>query len=588
MILTLYNVIIYGDNIVTYYFLRIFIMEQNKKIEKEEQGAFSIKKQIIYIVVFVALIALTFYAIVSQNENLTLEGFLNYTFSLKMGWLIAAVMCVFLFILLEGLSIRYIAAKLGYKRGYYQSFIYSAADIYFSAITPSASGGQPASAFFMVKDKIPMSVTTITLILNVMQYTASLSVIAAACFILRPEYFFIFDSWSKLLIILGIVFQLFLTLFFALLIFFPNIIKKSCEGVINLLFRIHLLRKRRRKLNKLYQMMDEYQECAKIIKESPAMIGVAFLLNLLQRVSVVAVTYCVYMGSGQTGHSFIDIMTVQGYVLIGSNSLPVPGAVGIADYLLLLITQDLLLRVKGKRVLNMLGFYNYTVILTYLSLCSAVTGIFVGVSGTGHPFIATTCLMVCGFLDAFDGIVARSKKDRTEQEKKFGIQIDSLVDLVAFGVLPCAIGYSCYTSHYLNSFKLSDKWHFMKPLANCKVTIFFIVFALFVLAALIRLAYFNVMEEERQNKTDEKRKYYLGLPVTSSCLIFPTIMLIQYIIGKGFDISPFYVVAMLIVAFLYVSKIKIKKPGLKGIMIMVAIGAVEFGLLLFFRFMYGH
>ena len=56
MILTLYNVIIYGDNIVTYYFLRIFIMEQNKKIEKEDQGAFSIKKQIIYIVVFVALI----------------------------------------------------------------------------------------------------------------------------------------------------------------------------------------------------------------------------------------------------------------------------------------------------------------------------------------------------------------------------------------------------------------------------------------------------------------------------------------------------------------------------------------------------
>ena len=98
-------------------------MEQNKKIEKEDQSAFSIKKQIIYIVVFVALIALTFYAIVSQNENLTLEGFLDYTFSLKIGWLIAAVMCVFMFILLEGLSIRYIAAKLGYKRGYYQSLL---------------------------------------------------------------------------------------------------------------------------------------------------------------------------------------------------------------------------------------------------------------------------------------------------------------------------------------------------------------------------------------------------------------------------------------------------------------------------------
>ena len=76
-------------------------MEQNKKIEKEDQSAFSIKKQIIYIVVFVALIALTFYAIVSQNENLTLEGFLDYTFSLKIGWLIAAVMCVFMFTCLK-------------------------------------------------------------------------------------------------------------------------------------------------------------------------------------------------------------------------------------------------------------------------------------------------------------------------------------------------------------------------------------------------------------------------------------------------------------------------------------------------------
>lgn len=308
-------------------------MVKDKKVEKDNQNAFSLKKQIIYIVVFVALIALTFYAIVSQNEHLTLEGFLNYTFSLKIGWLLAAVLCVFMFILLEGLSIRYIAEKLGYKRGYYQSFIYSAADIYFSAITPSASGGQPASAYFMVKDKIPMSVTTITLVLNVMQYTASLSVIAGACFLLRPGYFFTFDSWSRLLITLGVVFQVGLTILFALLIFFPNIIKKCSEGVINLLFRMKLLRKRRKKLNKLYNMMQEYQECAVIIKKSPAMIGVAFLLNLLQRVFVVAVTYCVYMGSGQTGHSFIDIMTMQGYVLIGSNSIPVPGAVGIADYL---------------------------------------------------------------------------------------------------------------------------------------------------------------------------------------------------------------------------------------------------------------
>ena len=309
-------------------------MDENKKI-KEESSALSVKKQIIYVAVFLVLIALTFYAIISQNKDLTLAGFLEYTFSLNFGWLLAAVMCVFLFILFEGMSIRYIAGKLGYKRGLYNNFIYAAADIYFSAITPSATGGQPASAYYMVKDKIPMSVTTITLVFNVMQYTMSIAVISAGCFILRPEYFFQFDSWSKLLIILGIVFQMIFTLIFALLIFCPNIIKNICEGVINFLTRIHIMRKRRKKLNKLYKMMDEYKECAKIIKQSPVIVAVAFLFNLLQRISILGVTYCVYMGSGQRGYSFIDLMVMQGYVLVGSNSIPIPGAVGIADYLFL-------------------------------------------------------------------------------------------------------------------------------------------------------------------------------------------------------------------------------------------------------------
>lgn len=232
----------------------------------------------------------------------------------------------------------------------------------------------------------------------------------------------------------------------------------------------------------------------------------------------------------------------------------------------------------------MLGFYNYTVILTYISLCSAVTGIFTAIAGTGHPFIATCCLLLSGFCDAFDGIVARSKKDRTEQEKKFGIQIDSLVDLIAFGVLPCAIGYACYMSHVGKGFILSEKWTAFKILADNKLAIYFIVFCIFILAGLIRLAYFNVMEEERQSKTSEKRKYYEGIPITTSCLIFPTIMLIQYIVGDAFDISPYYVLALLITAFLFVSKVHIRKPGFKVIMIMVGVGLVEFALMIVFKF----
>ena len=64
----------------------------------------------------------------------------------------------------------------------------------------------------------------------------------------------------------------------------------------------------------------------------------------------------------------------------------------------------------------------------------------VSFAGSGHPYIATFFLLICGLCDAFDGKVASTKKNRTAIEKNYGIQIDSLSDLVAFGVLPACIG----------------------------------------------------------------------------------------------------------------------------------------------------
>ena len=88
----------------------------------------------------------------------------------------------------------------------------------------------------------------------------------------------------------------------------------------------------------------------------------------------------------------------------------------------------------------MIGFYDYTVILTYCSVISAVAGILLSLNASPHPYIAIFLLMFSGLCDAFDGKVARHKKNRTKAMKEFGIQIDSLSDLAAFGVLPVCIG----------------------------------------------------------------------------------------------------------------------------------------------------
>ena len=198
----------------------------------------------------------------------------------------------------------------------------------------------------------------------------------------------------------------------------------------------------------------------------------------------------------------------------------------------------------------MIGFYNYTVILTYMGLASAVVGMVTALKG--NLLVAVVCLMVSGACDMFDGKVARTKKDRTHQEKQFGIQLDSLCDIVCFGVLPCMIGFA----------------------AGVKGPFGTAYMVLYVLAALIRLAYFNVMEEERQKTTETTRKYYQGLPVTSAAVIFPVLFAIKPVFGRGFVLA--YEIVLIIVALLFVIDFKVKKMDLKGMIVLLIVGTLIF------------
>ena len=220
----------------------------------------------------------------------------------------------------------------------------------------------------------------------------------------------------------------------------------------------------------------------------------------------------------------------------------------------------------------MLGYYNYTVVLTYFSLVSAGLGIMISLMGTGHPYIGTFFLLFCGLCDAFDGEVARHKKDRSEDECKFGVQIDSLSDLVAFGVLPACIGEAMLWQ--VPEFNMIPKLHTGNVFDFVLPFLSLLVMMLYVLVAMIRLAYFNVMEDKRQKEEGGKRKSYTGLPVTSAALIFPLVMLLQFMTPA--DMTVLYYAVMAFVGFLFVSKIEVKKPGLRGVVILCVIGAIEF------------
>ena len=197
----------------------------------------------------------------------------------------------------------------------------------------------------------------------------------------------------------------------------------------------------------------------------------------------------------------------------------------------------------------MIGFYDYTVLATYAATALGVTGMFQAVEG--RHLTAVFCLLAAGLLDCFDGRIARTKKDRSHQQQSFGIQIDSLNDVVCFGALPGVIGASLGGGEW---------W--------LRASVLF-----YILAALIRLAYFNVTEEERQSATNEHRHYYLGVPVTAASFVMPLFWALPLRLGSAPTVI--YAVGLTLLAFLFITPLRVPKPGLKGILCMILLGAAE-------------
>lgn len=289
------------------------------------------KSKVLWSLVLLALIGLTIYAIVGTNESFTIDGFISYIKSASPGWIFGAFVCMCGFFVFEGMALKVLCGTFGYKRPFRKCLVYSSSDIYFSAITPSATGGQPASAYFMMKDKVPGAVTTIILLVNLTLYTVSIIVIGVLCFILRPTMVMHFSIVSKIMIFIGALVQFVLLTTFLLLVYKEKIITKCADFFLRLFKKLHLVKNIKERQEKLKHVEKQYKECAQAISSHKKHIFVAFIYNLLQRLSLIGVSICVFIGIG--GTKVVDAFAAQGFVVIGSNSVPIPGAVGAADYL---------------------------------------------------------------------------------------------------------------------------------------------------------------------------------------------------------------------------------------------------------------
>lgn len=290
-------------------------------------------KRAVWSLVFLVLAAATIYAVTAQNEDFSFARFFEYLLAANPFWLAGAVLCMVGFVYFEGHAISYLCRFAGTHCRKRRGFTYAAFDIYFSAITPSATGGQPAAGYAMMKDGIPAAATTMALLMNLMMYNVSLILLAIFCFVACPAVYQHFETLARILIWAGIVTQTVMTLLFFLLVFRSSIVMRIAGWGLKVLTKLRLIRDAEKRQASLEKMAVEYRACTHSIWRSPKAVACTFLLNLMQRLSQLGVTVCVFLALGGRPGDVLKVFVLQSFAVLGSNSIPIPGAVGVADYM---------------------------------------------------------------------------------------------------------------------------------------------------------------------------------------------------------------------------------------------------------------
>ena len=294
----------------------------------------STKKYLLSIFFFVILFFLTFYLIYKNNDINSVITNLN---KISYEYIFIGILLIFTYLFTESIYIKIILKSLNCKIKLWQGFVYSCIEFYFSAITPSSTGGQPAQAYYMHKDNIPLAKSSVTLLLNTITFKLVLIFMGLISMIFFPSLIFNNSTLFTIIFIFGMVVNITVIICCLMLMYSKRWIKSIAEFCIKLGAKLRIIKNKEEKIESFYTHLNDYQESAKYIKEHISISIKVCLITLIQRLAMFSIAYIVYKSFGLTDYSYIELVVIQIVIAIAIDSLPLPGGIGASEAMMLLI-----------------------------------------------------------------------------------------------------------------------------------------------------------------------------------------------------------------------------------------------------------
>ncbi len=281
---------------------------------------------------FAAILGLTAYA-VFRGEDL---GAVREAIRDADGrWLIPAAGCVLVFIGGESVILRLLLRSDGIRLPLGRCFLVSSAGFFFSAVTPSAGGGQPMQVYFLRRENVPVPVSAVILMAVTITYKLVLVLVGLALVLFRLDWLDRHFGGMMFLFWIGMALTLGFTALLLILVFHPHLAKRAMDLGHRLLEKLRILRHRESRREKLLSSMEKYHETAAYFRTHMGLMALVQVITFVQRFALFTVPWLVYRSFGLTGYSWGQIALLQAAINLAVDMLPLPGGMGVTEALFL-------------------------------------------------------------------------------------------------------------------------------------------------------------------------------------------------------------------------------------------------------------
>lgn len=295
--------------------------------------------------------------------------------SIGPGWIILCILAWCSYVFFDSLGLHYFLLRQNHRIRFRSSALVTILGMYYSNITPGASGGQPMQVYYLKKRGVPIGIGTSALTVKIFSFQFMLAVIGTVLWIAYKDYIAQQLGSNMWILVVGYVYNVIIVAFTVLMAMSKRLVRFVVMLFIKAGIRLRLVKDPASSQAKWEDVIETFHSSVMMITRRPIDLIIQLITASLQLMSLMAVTFFIYHAFQLTGSTYGEITALGVMLYTSAAYTPLPGASGAQEGVFALYFSQVF--PDGIRVMALLlwRFFTYYSSLIVGAIVSVASGL---------------------------------------------------------------------------------------------------------------------------------------------------------------------------------------------------------------------